>query len=131
MSRNAQRGDYSALPDFGLMQKKANCERALNGLRHNQTETLPSAELPERRHDALRMLGGTGARQRHCGWSARAAPGPLARGFARRARRAAGVAKPAKGRFASALAPSRRSIPRLGKRKKGSRRPRAFKEQGR
>ena len=48
----------------------------------------------------------------------RAAPGPLARGFARRARRAAGCAKPAKGRFASALAPSRRSIP-LGETEKG------------
>jgi hypothetical protein len=38
----------------------------------------------------------------------------LTRAGARLARRAAGFAKPAKGRFASVLAPSRRSIPRWG-----------------
>ncbi len=53
------------------------------------------------------------------------APGgrsPLRQAGARLARRAAGFAKPAKGGFASPLAPSRRSIPRLGGGKKGSRR---------
>ena len=61
----------------------------------------------------------------------REAPGPCAKGLARLARRAAGFAKPAKGRFASALAPPGAPFPLSREEKSDTGVPHAFKEQGR
>ncbi len=55
------------------------------------------------------------------GWSAGRAQGPFAKGPARLARRAGGARQPRPGGLRQPLAPSRRSIPRAGKRKMGSR----------
>ncbi len=65
------------------------------------------------------------------GWSARGAPGPLARGLARLARRAAGAHHTRQEGLTSPLAPSRRSIPRWGKEKGKTACPAPIKEQGR